>query len=203
MSNNAPTPSQQVSSLLRSTMMGFVAAAIGFLVAGAGIYMAVTKRPPVVAMTDAGRIVPLVPLNKPYVTDSRVLAFAEECTRRAFAHDFVNYRATMASASQCFTSYGAQMYVGAMDAMLKELLERRMVMSASVESPVIVKGPYERQGRVAWRVQTKMQLFREGTKERITPQSFIVEMEVVRVELEESTRGISVGEFNVKPASSL
>lgn len=203
MSNNTPSATQQVSALMRSAVLGFAAAAIGFTVGGVGIYMAVTKRPPVVAMTDAGRIVPLVPLNKPYVTDSRVLAFAEECTRRAFAHDFVNYRATVASASQCFTSYGAQMYGNAMDQILKELIERRMVMSASVDAPVIVRGPYERQGRVAWRVQTKMQLFREGTKERITPQPFIVEMEVVRVELEESTRGISVGEFNVKPATSL
>lgn len=203
MSNKTPSSTQQVGSLMRSALLGYTAALVGFLVAGVGIYMAVTKRPPVVAMTDAGRIVPVVALNKPYVTDSRVVAFAEECTRRAFAHDFVNYRSSVQAASQCFTSHGANMYTTAMESMLKELLDRRMVMSASVESPVIVKGPYERQGRAAWRVQTRMQLFRDGTKERMTPQAFIVEMEVVRVELEESTRGISVGEFNVKPASTL
>lgn len=197
------SPTEQVSKLLRIAVIVGISAVINAIVAGVGIYSAVTKAPPVVAVTDNGRIIPLVPLNKPYVTDSRVIAFAEECTRRAFAHDFVNFRSTIAHASECFTSRGANMFTSAMEPMLQELIQRRMVMTSSVEPPVVVRGPYERAGRVAWRVQTKMQLFREGTKERITPQSFVVEMEVVRVELEESARGISIGEFNVKPASSI
>lgn len=193
---------EQVSKILRAAIISAVAALIGFVVAGVGFYAALSKKPQAIAVTDSGRVIPMVPLGKAYVNDSRVVAFAEECTRRAFAHDFKNFRLSLAEASKCFTGDGAKMYMAAMDSLLKDLIEKRMIMSASVETPVVVQGPFDRGGRVVWRVQTKMQLFREGQKERITPQPFVVELEVVRVELEENTRGIGIGLFTVKPASS-
>lgn len=194
-------PSQQISKLIRVAAIASAAAVISSVVGVVGIYSALTKKPQVVAITDGGRIIPLVPLDKPYVSVSRVLAFSEECTRKAFSHDFVEYRASISRASECFTNTGAKMFTVAMEPMLKELVSRRMVMSASVEAPVLVQGPYEKNGRAAWRVQAKMQLSREGSSQRMSPQLFVVEMEVVRVELEESTRGIAIQEFNVKPTS--
>lgn len=195
------TPTQQVSKLIRIASICALAALISTVAGIAGIVSALNKKPQVVAVSDSGRIIPLVPLNKPFVTQSRVISFAEECTRRAFAHDFVNYRATLTNAASCFTSEGGDMFTGAMEPLIKDLIQRRMIMTASVDPPVIVQGPAEVRGRVVWIVQAKMQLFREGSKERITPQGFVVEMEVVRVELEENPRGISIRAFNVRPAS--
>lgn len=202
MSTQTPlSPTQQVSKLLRVVIICSIAALISTVAGIAGIVAALNKKPQVVATTDSGRIIPVVPLNKPYVTQSRVIAFVEECTRRAFAHDFVNYRETISRASECFTPDGASMYASAMEPMIKDLIQRRMIMSASVEPPVILQGPVEVRGRAMWVVQTKMALFREGSKDRITPQNFVVDMEVVRVDLEESARGISIRTINVRPAS--
>jgi intracellular multiplication protein IcmL len=195
------TPNQQVSKLIRIAAICALAAVVSTIAGIAGIVSALNKKPQVVAVSDSGRIIPLVPLNKPFVTQSRVISFAEECTRRAFAHDFVNYRATITNAASCFTSEGSDMFTAAMEPLIKDLIQRRMIMTASVDPPVIVQGPVEARGRVVWIVQAKMQLFREGSKERITPQAFVVEMEVVRVELEENPRGISIRAFNVRPAS--
>jgi len=36
-----------------------------------------------------------VTLDKPFVSDARVIGFTEECLRLSFAHDFENYRQTM------------------------------------------------------------------------------------------------------------
>lgn len=193
---------QETANLIRLTFISAISALVSTLVGAIGIYVAATRSPQVIAATDSGRIIPVVALNEPHVSDSRVLAFAEECTRRAFSHDFVNFRTSMVAASTCFTSRGSKMFDLAMDPLLKDLVQRRMVMSVSVEPPVVVQGPYLRNGRVVWRVQTKMQLFRDGSKERVMPQAFIVEMDVARVELEETPRGIAIGEFNVRPTSN-
>jgi intracellular multiplication protein IcmL len=193
---------EQMSRLLRITLIIAVAVIISSLTSCIGVYLAFTKKPIAIAATDQGRVIPIVPLDKPYVTDSRVIAFSEECSRRAFSHDFVNFRLSLNEASRCFTSAGSRMFLGAMDPMLKELIEKRMIMSASVEPPVVVRGPSIVKGRVTWSVQAKMQLFREGQRERITPQSYVLDMSVVRVDLEENVRGIAIEEFVVRPAAN-
>lgn len=190
-----------VSRSLRIATYATIAALLAIAAAGYSSYKLVTRPATPVGVSDNGKVVPFVPLTKAYVTDARVIGFSEECVRRAFAHDFLNYRMTIASASECFTSQGAEMFATTMDGMLKELVAKRMIMSSSVEVPVITRGPLIKNGRVMWNVQTKMQLFREGQRERITPQSYVVDMDVYRVDLEENVRGISVGAFVVRPAS--
>ena len=194
---------QSISKLTRIAVFLSIALVLALATSAVGVYAALSKRPVVVATDDKGRVIPVVPLNKPYLNDSRVLGFAAECVRRAFAHDFLNYRLSVDEASRCFTSSGAQIYASAMDAMLKDLIAKRMIMTVDVSPPVVVRGPIERNGRIVWQVQTKMRIYREGQKERLTPQDMIVDMDIVRVELEESVRGIAVSQFNVRPAASM
>ncbi len=191
-----------ISKLTRVAVYLAISLLLSVAISGVSLYAAFSKKPVVIASDDKGRVIPVVPLNKPYLNDSRVLGFAAECIRRAFSHDFLNYRLSVDEASRCFTSNGAQMYAVAMEGMLKELVASRMIMTAEVSPPVVVRGPIERNGRIVWQVQAKMRLHREGQKERLTPQEMIVDMDVVRVELEESVRGVAVSQFNVRPASS-
>jgi intracellular multiplication protein IcmL len=194
------TAPSQVAKLVRVTFLVAVIALVTSITSFVGVYLAFTKKPIVIAATDQGRIIEAVPLNKPYVTDSRVLSYAEECTRRSFSHDFVNFRMTLAEASRCFSSQGVKQYQESMDAMLKELREKRMIMSTSVDPPVVVTTA-EIDGRATWVVQAKIKLFREGQRERVTPQSYVVTMRIIRVDLEENVRGIAINEFNAKPVS--
>lgn len=198
-SNNLSSP-EQMSRLLRVAVMLGIAAIIATATSAFGIYLAFNKKPLVLSANDKGQLIQAVPLNQPYVTDSRVIAFAEECTRRSFSHDFENFRYTVMEASKCFSSAGTKQYTDAMDAMLKEVRDKRMIMTVSVDPPVIVVSE-ELDGRMTWVVQSKIRMFREGQRERVMPQSYVVTMRIVRVEIEESVRGIAINEFNAKPVS--
>lgn len=169
---------------------------------GASIYMGMSKRPQVLGITESGRVIPIVPLDKPYVSDSRVLSFADECTRTAFSHDFVNFRSTMAQASNCFTSNGVEGFSQALGPLLQDLEARRMVMSVSLQAPAVVR-TFKRNGQIySWLVQTRMTLNREGTRERVSPTTYVVDLVIERVPLEESIRGISVAQINVRPGGA-
>ncbi len=182
-------------------VMFFQSIAILVLVVGLIIafYSAATKRPEVLAVTESGKIIPLVPLDKPYVSDARVVGFADECIRSAFGHDFLNFRSTMAVAKECFTAEGGRNFDAAIAPLLKDIQERRMVMAVTLQPAIIVNSMLRGGSVKTWVVQSKMTLFREGTKDRVAPVTYIVDLVVERVPLEDSARGISVSQINVRP----
>ena len=164
-------------------------------------YFVFKKKTASFAVTETGRIVPLVPLDQPYVNDSRVSGFAEECLRASFAHDYENYRFTMGAAKNCYTSLGAKAFEAAMDPMLEDVKTKRVVMSSSMEPTVVVKS-YRLSGVIYWETQTPMTLYRRGTRDQLAPAKFLVTTVIERVPLDESVRGISVRSINLKPMSS-
>lgn len=164
-------------------------------------YVAATKRPATFAITETGRIIPLVPLDKPYVSDARVVGFADECVRESFGHDFLNFRTTMANARECFTSGGSASFNAAIAPLLVDIQSRRLVMSATLQPAVVVKTSVQGDRVYTWVVQSKMTLFREGTKDRVAPATYVVDLVIERVPLEDSVRGIAVSQINVRPAA--
>lgn len=189
-----------VPKLVRSNFILTIAVVVLAIAVTAVGVMAVNKRPLTFAVTDGGRIIPLVPLDKPYVGDARVIGFADECVRQAFSHDFKNFRMSIADAKSCFTSAGVSGFDEAIAPLIADLKEKRMVMSVSMEPAVIMKVTKPR-GVHTWVLQSRMTLFREGTRERIVPSVFRVDLVVERVPLEESLRGIGISQIYVKPTS--
>lgn len=154
-----------------------------------------------IAATDSGRVLPVVTLDKPYVTEQRIVAFVEECLRRAFAHDFINYRITTNDAMRCFDSDGASSYAAAIGPLLERMRKERRVMMSTIDVvPVISRGPYYLGDRAAWDVVTEISLFFEGTRDRIPPARYEVSALVVRVDLEESVRGVALRRVVLTPA---
>jgi len=184
--------------LVRVTTWQSVAIVLLVLCQAVTIWLGMTKAPQILAITDTGRVIPLVPLDKPYVGDARVVGFADECVRMAFSHDFLNFRHSLSQAKTCFTGSGGGSFDEAIAPLIQDLEQRRMVMTPTLQPAVIVK-TMNRAGVYSWVVQTKMTLFREGTKERVVPSSYVVDIVVERVPLEESVRGIAVAQINVRP----
>lgn len=153
------------------------------------------------AVSESGRVVPLIPLDQPYVNDSRVTGFSEECLRTSFAHDYENYRLSMNNAKNCYTSSGARDFEVAMEPLLADVKSKNVVLSSSMEPTVVVKA-YKLSGVVHWETQTLMTLYRRGTREQLTPLKFLVTTIIQRVALDEHVRGISVRSINLKPMSS-
>ena len=162
------------------------------------IYFLATKRITAVAITETGRVVELVTLDKPYVNDSRVIGFADECLRLSFGHDFENYRQSMNVAKTCYTSEGARVFESAMESQLKELIDRRLVMSPALEATVVER-TYQKGGVVHWVTETPMTLHRRGNRDTSRPEKFLVRSEIRRVALDENVRGIAVSSLSLKP----
>lgn len=152
------------------------------------------------AMSESGRVIPLIPLDTPYVNDSRVSGFTEECLRTSFAHDPENYVLTMATAKGCYTALGAENFEIQMAPLLADIKKESVVMSSSFE-PTVVTRVYKLGGVVQWDLLTPMVLYRKGTRKALQPVKFDVTTTVTRVPLEDNVRGISLRRINLRPAS--
>lgn len=185
--------------LMRFLVVQSIVSLTCMAVAVAALAMAFSRKQVVVGVTDSGRVVPLIVLDKPYVNDSRVVSFATECITKAFSHDFVNFRGTMADSSACFTPDGNREYVSAITPHIEELLKNRFVMSLTMRPPAVLKAEAVA-GVYTWSLETEMTLYREGTATRMTPTKYRVNMLVERVGLDQDPRGLAVSRFFVKPA---
>ncbi|MFZ3120638.1 MAG: DotI/IcmL family type IV secretion protein [Variovorax sp.] len=156
----------------------------------------------VIAATNDGRVVPVIPLDKPYVSDARVLGYVDECARLVFSHDFMHWRTTLQNSKVCFTERGGDAVEAALGPWVKDITAREMVMSVSMaDTPVIAKrGEFD--GTFAWRVQAPISLFRRGTNVSDVPRPFLLEVVVRRVGLDQNPRGIAIDSLQLIPDSS-
>lgn len=155
----------------------------------------------VIAVTETGQLAYPAPLNVANVPDSRVLGFVDECVRASFSHDFENYRRTMNHARECYTTLGRTSFMTAFEPLLQDIVDRRLVMSVTTETPVVVRGPYLFRGVVAWDVETVITLFFHGTRERFPQQRRAASIRVVQVPLEENPRGLGLEAIQLAPYS--
>lgn len=163
-------------------------------------YSSFSKRVEVIGIQNDGRVVPVVALDKPYVSESRVTAFGEECLRKAFSHDFENFRQTITGSLDCFTQAGSENYQREITSLIEEIRTKQMVMSVTMTPPVVqqirvVNGVY------TWIVQTRLTIYRVGTKTRLQPASFTTEIEVRRIPLDQNIRGLAISRLTVKPTT--
>jgi intracellular multiplication protein IcmL len=195
---NEQSAKHLVPKLLRLVTMLSIANVVLLVAVPVLVYFVVTKKVTAVGITETGRIVELVTLDKPFVSDARVIGFTEECLRLSFAHDFENYRQTMNTAKSCYTSNGARVFEDAMGPQLTEITLRSLVMSSSLDVTVIVRR-YMLDGVVHWQTQTPMTLHRRGSRDSSRPVKFLVKNVIKRVPLDENVRGISVASMTLEP----
>ncbi|WP_298706045.1 DotI/IcmL family type IV secretion protein [Variovorax gossypii] len=192
----------QVSKLTR--IIVWQSLAVGCLAIGLVIALVFVMRThrEVIASTSDGRLVPVIPLDKPYVSDARVLGYVDECARQVFSHDFLHWRTTLQNSKTCFTEKGGDAVEEALAPWVKDISERELTMSVSMaDTPVIAKrGDFN--GTFAWRVQAPISLFRRGTKMSDVPRPFILQVVVRRVGLDQNPRGIAIDSLQLVPDSS-
>lgn len=150
-----------------------------------------------------GVVTPRVPLSEAYLSESRVVAFAEECIRRAFAHDFLHYERTLALATDCFTPDAGDQYVQSLAPFIKVMTERRMVMGAVIDRvPRVVQYtnvPTAKGMVPQWRIEAVASVHFEGRAERIPAARQRLELVIRRVPLESSPRGVQIDSLFVRP----
>lgn len=197
---NTLTAKTAVPKLLNVIVLLAISLIVSLLVnAGLAVFV-FSKKVEAFAVSESGRVIPLVPLDKPYVNDPRVVGFVEECLRGSFGHDFENFRMTMNSAKNCYTSEGAIDFEAGMAPLLADITSKNLVMSSALQ-PTVVDRTYKLAGVVYWETVTPMMLYRRGTRDSLTPLKFLVTTVVKRVALDEQVRGISIRSINLKPTT--
>jgi intracellular multiplication protein IcmL len=190
-----------VRRLITACVVMAAATIVAAVATAIAVGSASSKRVVVIGATESGQFIRAIPLDRPYLNEARVAAFATEALRASFSHNFVNYRKTMTEAQSWYTPIASESYTKAIAPLLEEISQKRMVMSLEVVQPAIVSKAYlDGQRFYTWELQAIVSLMREGQSERVVPVKYLVEMTVTRVPLDVSIRGVLVSAISLKPA---
>ena len=152
-----------------------------------------------IAREDGG-IIPIVPVDVPYLTDGQVTNFAVEAITRSMTISFVNWRQDLASASEFFERpNGWNNFLEAMEGsgMLEFIRNRRLISSVVANGAVIVKSGPDASGRYAWVVQVPLKITYQSSSETTT-EDRMAEIEISRLPTWQSARGVGITRVLVK-----
>lgn len=191
----------RVSKLVRLNIIMTVSLVLCSIATVLAIKAAVGNKVVAIATDHRGNVIPVVPLNEPFLSEPRVVAFAEECVRRAFSHDFLNYAQTLLFAQSCFTPGAGDKFALSMQGYFKTMDERRMNMAVVVRKPPAVIRVYQLGGVIHWDLQVEVDISFEGRDQRIPPARNRIDLTVRRTPLDQSPKGVAIDKFSVGPVS--
>jgi len=179
---------------------------MGVLVVFAGISIALilcvvyllTHRPTpeYFAATESGRILKLVPLNRPTVSSKMLLNWASEVATGAYSYSFANFRSRLQNLQPYFTQAGWKNFMASLKNSdnITAIEQRKLIVSAVVSgTPVIIKQAIL-DGRYAWKVQIPVLVTYQSASESFQS-SYYVTMVIVRVSTLQNENGIGVAQF--------
>jgi intracellular multiplication protein IcmL len=94
------------------------------------------------ATDDVSRLIYIVPVNTPNMSEAEVAAWTIQAVLAANSYDFINYRAQLQGAQKYFTQYGWDKYMQALKAsnnLLGVINYKEIVTAQVVDQPTIVK----------------------------------------------------------------
>lgn len=133
---------------------------LALLVIAALIWVAVylirnPTQPLYFATDNVGRLIKVVPVNVPNMSENDVMAWAIDAVQAANAYDYLNYHRQLQSAQKYFTNYGWQNYMSALIASnnLPAIIQRKIIVLAQVvdQPKIIAEGILG--GAYAWKFQ--------------------------------------------------
>lgn len=133
-----------------------------------------------------GRMVRLVPLGQPYLSNQSMLTRVQECIQDVNTYDFVNHQKSFQRASACFTDDGWNAFAAELNRVgtLKQVKNLRLVAEAvAAGTPVITNPGHLRNGTLTWEIQMPVRIsFTGGTSGRgLATQNLLVTVTVQRV----------------------
>jgi intracellular multiplication protein IcmL len=107
------------------------------------------------AADEVGRLIKIIPVNKPNMADEDVVSWTVDAVQASYSYDYINYRVQLEEAQKYFTNYGWSKYFSALVASnnLLAIIQRKMIGLAQVVGPpkLLQKGLLG--GAVAWKFQ--------------------------------------------------
>lgn len=151
------------------------------------------------ATSNTGRIVPLIPLDVPYVTDHTVIAWTMQKIPDALSLSALNWRRDLQRVRPYFTEAGYKGFLAGLNAQgdLKAIRKRNLMLSTIPAGPGVVIW----QGRLpngifAWKVQFPVKMiFRSSTQ--INQESYLATVLVQRAVTIKNPSGLTIQTFTL------
>jgi intracellular multiplication protein IcmL len=148
------------------------------------------------ATTDDGKILPILPLNMPNMSDEDILLWGNNAAIAAYTYNYVNYRRELQAAAEFFTPDGWRKFVRALQDSnnLDAVRIKRLIVTAQpTGAPVLVAKGVDN-GKFTWRVQVPL-LVTYINPPQFAQQSIKVIITITRIPNLNSGLGIGISQF--------
>ena len=160
-------------------------------------------RPPAYfATTPDGKILPLIPLRQPMVSQAELLSWTTQVAVSVYNFSFVNWRKQLQDAAANFSPEGWQSYQNALKKSrnLETVISKKLVVTAvPTGAPVILNQGVIR-GRYSWKVNMPMLVTYQSASTTFQ-QPVTVTLLVSRIPVLNNPKGIAVVSFFVAQQS--
>lgn len=146
-----------------------------------------------IAREDGG-VIPIVPVDQPYLNDAAILNFAVEAITNSLTLNFANWRAQLSSASEFFERpNGWNNFLEALEGSgtLDLIRNRSLVSSVVANGAVITNRGQDTRGRFRWVVQVPITISYQSANESRT-ETRLAEIEVTRLPTWQTSRAVGV-----------
>lgn len=152
------------------------------------------------ATTEDGRLIPMVPLNEPNLSDPALLSWSAQAATEVMTMGFSDYRRRLQEAARSFTPTGWASFTQALaKAQTIENIEKgRQVMRAAPDGAPIITARGLVFGRYQWVMEIPMVITYESTA-GTRSDKILVQMQVVRVSRLESPSGVGIEQWVAGP----
>lgn len=145
------------------------------------------------AVSPDGKLTPLIPMTEPNLSNAALLQWATQAVVSAFSYNYVNYREALQGLRDNFTEKGWANFSAALNDSnnLSAVINKKLIVSAVPTGvPVIIEQGLKN-GIYTWRVQIPLLVTYQSASELI-PQSFKIDLLIVRLSTLQSVRGIGI-----------
>ncbi|MEK6731860.1 MAG: type IVB secretion system apparatus protein IcmL/DotI [Pseudomonadota bacterium] len=169
-------------------IVGLVGAIFGIL--------ATRPTPTYFATTNDGRIISLVPLNQPNLSDQALLQWASNAVISIYSYSFVNYQKVFQDNEQYFTDAGWKAFLNSVkdSNSLSAVIKNKLIVSAVVTGAPVVTNRFLYNNNYTWKVQMPITVTMQGTGSPST-QNFMVTLTITRVSTLDSISGVGISQF--------
>lgn len=170
---------------------------LNFALIGVVAYQVTHPRPPEYFATTAdGKIMPLIPLSKPMVSQAALLQWANQVVVSVYNYSFVNWRKQLQDAAGNFTSVGWKNFQDALkdSRNLETVISRKLVVTAVATGAPVITNEGVINGRYAWKVNIPLLVTYQSASTTFQ-QPVVVTMLITRVPVFNNPKGIAVASF--------
>lgn len=142
---------------------------------------------------EDGRVIELIPTDKPSHSQTDVSAFGADTIRNSFTLDFVHYRDQMTKAGVDYDEQGYAGYYKALVAsnVLKAVKDQRMNLSVEV-GPGVIRSKGLLGDKYAWEFQYPVTLKLDGQQSSSPPQRFYFTQRIQQADVRVKHKGLEV-----------